>query len=153
MSSPRLPSQEVVLLLKQHDWLRSLLSGVEVAATEAEYGGGPAMVALAVAIEQLGHALDEHNAAEEAMLDPLLREADVWGPDRVAQMIEHHRAEHAASREELRVLAGARVPELAAARVQRLSTRIRAHMDGEERDFLNSRVLRDDVVALDASGG
>jgi iron-sulfur cluster repair protein YtfE (RIC family) len=139
MSSLRLTSQEVVMLLKQHDWLRTLLSGVEVAASEARSQGMPAMATLAVTIAQLGEALDEHNAAEESVLDPLLRDADVWGPDRVAQMIEHHHAE--------------RVPMRAATLVQRLSRDIRAHMDGEERDYLNPRVLRDDVIALDASGG
>jgi iron-sulfur cluster repair protein YtfE (RIC family) len=153
MSSLRLTSQEMVRLLKQHDWLRSLLSGVEVAASEARSQGMPAMATLAVTIAQLGEALDEHNAAEESALDPLLREADAWGPDRVAQMIEHHHAEHAAFRAELRVLARERVPMRAATLVQRLSRDIRAHMDGEERDYLNPRVLRDDVIALDASGG
>jgi hypothetical protein len=82
-----------------------------------------------------------HNAFELSVLEPMLREADAWGPARVARMIEEHGAEHEALEE---LLAG--TTEEVALRFDDFAELVDAHMAAEERTFLSTQVLRDDVV-------
>lgn len=147
------PSREVALLLKQHGAIRHQLGTVELEAYEVQIRGHEALPSLAVALAQLGAALDEHNEAEEAALGPLLRSLDAWGPQRVEQMLEHHRAEHAALGRELHELTAVADPIVAGREALRLCEELRRHMAGEEREYLNARVLRDDLVAVDANAG
>src|SRR5262249_17787712 len=138
--SPELskPSAVLDLLLEQHARLRVHLGATEELAHEIRLGCA-VRADFRDAVSALLEALCEHNASEEAMLEPLLLAGDVYAPARVARMLEEHIAEHALMRaaligHDLLVIAE-NLPDLA--------EMLRAHMDAEERTFLNAGVLRD----------
>jgi hypothetical protein len=95
--------------------------------------------------------MERHLATEEALLGPVLERIDAWGPVRLDLL----RAEHAHQRAVLSVLRSDRaaaVPPLTLARrLLGLLDDIIADMDAEDRDLLDPRVLRDDLIQLDAS--
>jgi hypothetical protein len=76
------------------------------------------------------------------VLEPLLRELDAWGSERIEEMVDEHRAEHAALR------AALAQPEHAvlARRIPELVKELRDHMALEEGSFLSPDVLTDDIV-------
>lgn len=126
------------VLLRQHDDLRRILDQVRAAADHDR----AALPALLVALRA---AFADHNAAEERLLEPILRLDYAWGPARVARMVEEHAGEHAA----LRASADPALDDAAA--IASLVEQIAAHMDAEERTVLAIGVLRDDPVGQ-ASG-
>jgi hypothetical protein len=144
------PSRVAKILLAQHHSLRELFD-TALAWTHAE--PAPGVGTLAEVVGRIAAELDAHNRLEEEALEPLLRRVDAWGPERISRMLEHHRAEHAAFVDDLCRLSMADDPAVARAALAELAEAVSRHMDQEERDFLNARVLRDDIVALDASGG
>jgi len=108
------------------------------------------MARLLELVDRLADGLEAHNRYEEQLLEPLLREADVWAPERIAQMLEHHRNEHAMLVAEWRRLtrAGESLGDLATS-VYGVANSLYQHMDLEEREYLNPRLLRDDLVATE----
>lgn len=122
-------------LLAQHENLRRLMGEVDKALAA---GAG-----VAGAVKALHDACQAHNAAEEAVLVPILRELDAWGPERVKQLLDEHTEEHAVLLKKLDPAAGTDV--LRAALVQ-----LRDHMAHEEATNLAEDVLRDDVINADA---
>jgi iron-sulfur cluster repair protein YtfE (RIC family) len=139
------PNETRQHLLRQHGWLRELLNEARALAAQL-VDGKPVEDPLAKIIDRLARTLAEHNAAEEAILEPILRDADAWGPVRVKRMFEEHTGEHAAFRA---ALVGD-TPTVAA-RIADLAEELEAHMDAEERTFLSPAVLRDDVINLESS--
>jgi ribosomal 50S subunit-associated protein YjgA (DUF615 family) len=139
------PSEARTQLLRQHDWLREIMAAV-VALGERLLQGEAITDDLLHALTELREALAEHNRDEQAMLENELRDADAWGPVRVARMLEEHRAEHEAMRE---LLAG--TESEVAHRLADFSEQFEAHMAAEERTFLSSAVLRDDIINPDPS--
>ncbi len=137
-------------LLDQHEALRHLLTACDGAAERIlaahDTGGGHLLACL---VQLLGEFQD-HNEEEEVRLRPLLLAADSFGEVRVDRMVEDHLAEHAALRQALREAADMEVPDRAALATLELVSRLRSHLDAEERQFLNDRVLRDDLVAVDS---
>jgi iron-sulfur cluster repair protein YtfE (RIC family) len=138
------PSEARAQLLAQHARIRALLEGAGTAARQVLAGAGG--VDFRRIADELRAALVEHNLAEEAVLEPILRAGDAWGPVRVSRMIEEHAGEHAAFREALDGTDGE-----VAARMADLAEEIEAHMLAEERTFLSPSVLRDDVINLESS--
>jgi len=132
-------------LLRQHDWLREIMAAA-VALGERLLVGEAVREELLRALTELRDALAEHNRDEEAMLENVLRDADAWGPLRVARMFEEHRAEHAAMRD---ALAGTEIE--VAHRFADFSEQLEAHMAAEERTFLSPAVLKDDIIDTDPS--
>lgn len=127
-------------LLQEHHRLRALANGAR--DTAARLLAGRADVAdLRRALTELRVAFALHNTHEEALLEPILAEADAWGPLRVRSMIEGHVDEHAALRA---ALAGDELD--AAPRMADLVEELFVHMDAEERTFLHPAVLRDDII-------
>jgi hypothetical protein len=122
-------------LLAQHDSLRRLMAELE-GALEREQSPAPA-------IKALRDALHAHNVAEEAVLGPILSEIDVWGPERVKQMIEEHKVEHA-------LLVHRLDPAAAPDAIRAVLSELRAHMAHEEEHTLSEELLKDDVVNVDA---
>jgi len=118
-------------LLAEHERIRNLLAEAEQFADLRTPG------AFGAAVATLYRALAEHNAAEELMLLPLLRDVDLFSEKRIERMSEEHAAEHAALRA---VLASGGEAELAAA-LSELAEELRAHLDAEERTFLHPHVL------------
>lgn len=104
--------------------------------------GEPVKHALVASLRGLRDAYTAHNAFELSKLEPMLRDADAWGPARVARMVEEHAAEHEALED---VLTG--TTEEVAMRFDDFAELVDAHMAAEERTFLSAQVLHDDVVA------
>lgn len=140
------PSQARALLLAQHQHLRELLTTTNALASRL-IAGNAVIGDLEPALTALRTAFAEHNASEESLLEPILRQDYAWGPARVARMVEEHTAEHASIRELLSGAAGE-----VAARMGDLVEDIDAHMAAEERTFLSPGVLRDDVLDLEDAG-
>jgi len=135
----------------QHQHLRTIIREVRQCALDV-LGAEPSDCAdLRARIGELREDLEEHLLAEEALLVPVLERIDAWGPVRLDLL----RAEHAHQRAVLSLLrsdrAGALPPAQLARRVLGLLDDISADMDAEDRDLLDPRVLRDDIIQLDAS--
>lgn len=136
-------------LQHQHRQLRSRISSTRIAALAAD-SGGPAEP-LHEQILSLTEELQAHMATEEALLGPVLEKLDAWGPVRLDLM----RAEHAHQRGVMAFLRSKAASTLPGAELARRTLKllddILADMDAEDRDLLDARVLRDDVIQLDAS--
>lgn len=143
------PSEIRRALLEEHARLRVLLDELEDLAARAAQGEelGRRVPALA---GQLARAVEAHNAAEERVLEPLLRSVDAWGALRIDDMLVEHLREHAEIVAALDAAGrGASSVELART-FPRLAAEMRAHMDREERTFLARDLLRDDIVNVDS---
>ena len=138
-------------LHSQHQHLRVVIAGVREAALDIVGREGGDSTGLRMRISALRDDLERHLATEEALLGPVLERIDAWGPVRLDLL----RAEHAHQRAVLSLLrsdrAAALPPLPLARRVLALLDDISADMDAEDRDLLDPRVLRDDLIQLDAS--
>jgi hypothetical protein len=95
-----------------------------------------------------------HVQLEDAILAPLLRSIDAWGPVRESDLLAHH----AEQREQLQALIrsygghGHDIEELALRTLSWISD-ARADMDHEERSVLSRELLDDSMVAIDGEAG
>ena len=139
------------ILITQHRNLRALVANVRAAALEVLENATDDSTPVRNLIGELRTEMEKHLATEESLLGPVLERIDAWGPVRLELM----RAEHAHQRAVLAVLrsdrAGALSPQVLSRRVLGLLDDILADMDAEDRDLLDPRVLRDDMIQLDAS--
>jgi hypothetical protein len=130
-------------LLAQHEQLRAIIDCCELLADELDVDrGSPELLAREIA--RLRAAFDQHNKSEEQQLRLILREADSFGEVRIERMVSEHVDEHGAMRR--RFTAGP-TSELRDALVM-----LREHLATEERYFLSTRVVRDDLVVVEGSG-
>jgi len=137
------PSKALHELQAQHDALRAIMDHCDelVAAFAA---GRDTTIELTREVARLRIAFDAHNRFEEQLLRPVLLDGDAFGPVRVEHMLAEHVGEHRAMRDQL---AAGTVRELEA-----VIAMLRAHLAAEERYFLTSRVLRDDVINVESTG-
>ena len=90
-----------------------------------------------------------HLAFEERWLAPLLAEADVWGPQRVSELLAEHQAQRRRLDDFVAALdAGWDMPRLSR-EAKRLTAELLADMSEEDSGCLCAELLRDDVVAVD----
>ena len=136
------PSDALRELFEQHEALRTIMDDCEQAADDIDAGRGD-FGRLARDITKLRMAFEAHNIHEETLLPKILRELDAFGDVRVSYMVADHIDEHRALRARL---------DGPTADLRSALYSLRAHLAGEERMFLSSRVLRDDVVAVEGSG-
>lgn len=147
MSSTQSECREV--LRAQHANLRKTIDVARAAALKALDQRGSAGE-LQTAVSSLQRELLAHLADEEKLLAPILPKLDAWGPLRLDLL----KAEHAHQRAVLALLAGHDAwpaPSVVAGRTLALCDDILADMTFEERELLNEKVLRDDLILLDAS--
>ena len=137
------PSKLLAELLRQHDELRSTMDRCEELADDVDIGKGD-VLELADAVTRLRVAFDIHNKFEEQLLRPMLREIDAFGEVRVDRMFNEHVDEHRAMRTQL----GTSTTKILRDAIDSL----RVHLQAEERYFLSSRVLRDDLVTVESGG-
>jgi len=137
------PSKALHELQAQHDALRAIMDRCDelIAAFEA---GRDLTVELTREVSRLRIAFDAHNRFEEQLLRPVLLDVDAFGSVRYERMLDEHVGEHRAMRDQL---AAGTVAELHA-----VIAMLRAHLAAEERYFLTSRVLRDDVINVESTG-
>lgn len=134
------PSKLLTELMKQHDALRAIIDRCEAMADELDEGrGDPSQLTREVA--KLRLAFDAHNKFEEQLLRPVLREMDAFGDVRIDRMIADHIGEHHAVREQL--------GDGPTAILRSAIDTLRVHLQAEERYFLSSKVLRDDLVSVE----
>jgi hypothetical protein len=101
---------------------------------------------------ELTSTLVAHNAREVVLMKEVLPELDAWGTTRRDMVIDEHAGEHESMERTLK-LAVTEQDAMASARATLRTLReIAAHMAREEKVFLNSDVLADDLVP-DSFGG
>jgi iron-sulfur cluster repair protein YtfE (RIC family) len=144
------PSEIRSRILSDHQRMRRDLERLEALAADVLECRTPC-VALRVEVELLFASLKGHMRWEEAYLLPALREADAWGAERAQQLVGDHREQY-----ELLEFVNQRLSEdmrpaaLVVRDVTHLIAVLREDMREEEEELLDERVLRDDVVAIDA---
>lgn len=137
------------ILREQHAHLRMTIEAARLAACAVLDGDGPT-ARLQEAVVALQNELQAHLADEERLLEPVLASIDAWGPVRLALL----RAEHAHQRAVLAVLTGPGAwpaAQVVAARTVALCADLSTDMEFEERELLSEKLLRDDLIQLDAS--
>ena len=131
-------------VLEQHETLRALMSRA-LDRTHAEQRGD--FIELAHLAHEIRRRFRTHVAFEERVLVPVLTSADVWGPERVRNLLD----EHADQRAQLDALiagieGGWERPQIARA-LDALARDILRDMLEEERDYLNPELLSDEPIA------
>ncbi|HEU4611806.1 MAG TPA: hemerythrin domain-containing protein [Kofleriaceae bacterium] len=137
------PSKLLAELLSQHESLRKMMDHCEELADELDAGKGDPL-ALTREVAKLRLAFDAHNKFEEQLLRPVLREMDAFGDVRIERMFSDHVTEH----REMRAQLGSDATNALRATIDSL----RVHLQAEERYFLSSKVLRDDLVSVENGG-
>ena len=128
------------ILLAQHQLLRDDIARCRFLASRL-CDGEFVQEEFDQAVEQLRTDFLKHNDTEAALIQPLLAQSPQWGALLVDRMLEEHVAEHGAFWDLI-----SRAPTDVAQRIDELVEDLGAHMDAEERTFLSSVVLRDDVI-------
>ncbi len=137
------PSRVLAELLLEHEALREMIDRCEQLSDDLDAGRAePA--ALTSEVARLRVAFKVHNRHEEQFLRPLLIDSGAFAEVRIEQMVTDHFEEH---RLVHKTLADGVTAELRLA-LQRL----REHLSTEERYFLSSKVLRDDVIVVEGGG-
>ena len=137
------------ILRGQHVHLRKTIEAARTAASGA-MAGKVSAGDLQLAVAALERELLAHLGEEERLLEPILERLDAWGPIRLSLL----RAEHAHQRAVLAVLTGRSAwpaSSLVAGRTISMCNDLLTDMEFEERELLNERVMRDDLILLDAS--
>lgn len=145
------PSDVRARILAEHVEIRGILDSLEPIARALGDGDRARLQDAETLRELLCRRLFAHIDLEDAILAPALRAADAWGPERAAQLLEHHREQRA----ELAALArvAGLEPAMRGARLQRLVGYIRDDMRHEEAGLLDANLLRDDVVGVAVEDG
>ena len=124
-------------LAAQHSALRDMMDRCDELIAEVD-GGRCGPLQLAREVARLRLAFESHNAFEEKLLRPLLREKDPFAAARIERMIEDHVNEHRAVHQRL----GSKDTDA----LRNVIETLRAHLDAEERYLLSPRVLHDQQV-------
>lgn len=136
------PSHALDELVRQHEMLRASMDECEQLADRIDAGRGD-ISALVREVGSLREAFEAHNQFEERILRPILHGLDAFAEARIEHMCADHVAEHRALRDRL----DGPTAELRATLYQ-----LRAHLAAEERYFLSVRIVRDDVISIEATG-
>ncbi|MGI9591194.1 MAG: hemerythrin domain-containing protein [Myxococcota bacterium] len=148
------PSEIREWILKDHRMLRGLLDDLDALAQQVRDGDRRLIGPLRLEAERFLHRFDEHTRWEDAYLRPALLEADAWGSERAERLDHDHREQRALLADSLaRLRYAERPPVLVARGVLDLIALIRTDMEEEERDLLDPRILRDDVISIDTEAG
>jgi hemerythrin len=133
------PKQVLTELLEQHEEIRGIIDHCEQMADDLDAGTLEPNVLLAE-VARLRAVFDVHNRFEEKLLRPI----DAFGSVRVDKMVEDHVGEHRAMREGL--------DNPITAELRSTLAKLRQHLATEERFFLSSKVLREDIVVVEGGG-
>lgn len=148
------PSQIRERILADHDALRKDLEELDSEACAVLEGDRPLLGVLRSDAERLLDQLQVHMRWEERYLLPALRNADAWGRERAQRMLADHREQRDTIALLVERLRDQKRPAAMIARdVAGLVELLRLDMREEERDLLDERVLRDDVIGIDVATG
>ena len=147
-----MPSEVRRKVLSQHREIEQMLSELEAGVAKLGEGSVDAAQVKRAAYALRG-ILELHMNFEEAHMVPAIRDADGFGPERV----RHLHAEHADQRRELDRLVDAireaRSPDSLVSTVSTLAQMLRVDIEQEERDYVNEKLLSDDLIPSDPFGG
>jgi hemerythrin-like domain-containing protein len=150
----RSPAETRAWILQDHQNLRVLLSQLEDVAQQVQDGDRRLLGPLRLEAERFMHRFEDHTRWEDRYLRPALLDADAWGQERAARLDHDHTEQRKLLEDSLdRLREADRPPAQVARAVLDLIALIRTDMEEEERDLLDPRVLRDDVVAIDTEAG
>jgi hypothetical protein len=148
------PSEVRRRILSDHEKLRSMLMGLERVAHEVVDGECQLSAAMRVEGEALMERLLEHMGWEDRYLRPALCDADAWGQERAERLDRDHREQREMLEYALSSVEDESRPPLVIARqLLDLVRLLRDDMQEEEELLVNDRILRDDVVSIDAETG
>ena len=148
------PEEVRNFVLSDHDKLRERIGRLERMASAVVAGDELPWGALRAEGESFLEQLARHMRWEDVHLVPVLRDADCWGEVRCTQFAEEHREQRESLEYVVRHLRDEGRPDRLVARdVLALAELLRADMEEEESVFLDERVLRNDVIAIDMISG
>ena len=148
------PSEIRLRILDDHQTIRGMLLSLERAALGVSDGESQLAGPMRLEGEVLLEHLLEHMSWEDRHLRPALVEADAWGRERAERLDRDHREQRDLLRYALASVEDQSRPALVIARqLIDLVRLLREDMEDEERLLVNDKVLRDDVVAIDAETG
>jgi hemerythrin HHE cation binding domain-containing protein len=138
-------------VLEQHRVLRELLQQTLDATTRTFQPGGPHLDELARLVHDLRARFWAHLAFEERALVPVLAHLDLWGPERVQDLL----AEHTRQRAQLETLVEGiedqwDVERLAVA-LRSLATDLLLDMAEEEEGCVSAELLSDQMMVVDTA--
>jgi hypothetical protein len=140
---PQTVRQEV---LEQHERLRTLLRVALEASTQGLRGGSADRLTLARIAFELERSFDAHLAFEERAVMPILASADLWGPERVRELLEEHGRQRAELRTLVEGLEAGWELDLHSVVLRSLAAELLLDMGEEERGLLRLPCFEDDVV-------
>ncbi len=147
-----MPSEVRRKVLSQHREIEQMLSELEAGVAKLGEGSVDAAQVKRAAYALRG-ILELHMSFEEAHMVPAIHDADGFGPERV----RHLHAEHADQRRELDRLVDAireaRSPDSLVSTVSTLAQMLRVDIEQEERDYVNEKLLSDNLIPSDPFGG
>jgi iron-sulfur cluster repair protein YtfE (RIC family) len=150
------PSEIRARVMEDHAGLRVDLDRLEALARRVREGdpAKPDVDALRSGAKALLDRLWAHMRWEETWLLPALRGADAWGSERARRLVGDHREQRVLLEFLLdRLLDSARPDRLVFSDVDALLAFLRKDMEEEERDLVDERILRDDVVGIEVETG
>ena len=152
---PLRPSEIRQQVLDDHETIRGILLSLEDLSRRVIGGQQGLAGPLRLEGETLLSRLRHHMHWEDVHLRPALLEVPgAWGKERAEELDRDHREQRDLLSDALdRVQDPSRPPSLVARNLLDLVELLRADMEQEERDLLDERVLRDDLVAIDAETG
>jgi hypothetical protein len=133
-------------VLEQHNALRSLLQRALDQTTRALLREGPGLSELVATARELHRRLHAHLAFEERALVPILGVMDLWGPERVSELLREHARQRAEISAILEGIDGGWDAELVAITLRSLGADLLADMAEEERGCLDAELLHQDAV-------
>jgi acetoin utilization protein AcuB len=148
------PSPEEIRrrVVDEHRRIAVLLDKLEGLARQLGGGDEGADPLLRRAVFELHEVMRHHMAYEERTLLPALRDADSFGPARVAAFVREHQAQRSMLENIATELAATESSERLTVGVLELVRAIRDDMETERREFLDPELLRDSVVRTDFGG-
>jgi len=159
-ATPESPSQIRNEILEQHREIEALLARVEEVAKRvleqdfAKESRPGAIRELRELASDLYQRFERHLDFEDRHLVPALREADAWGEERARRVECEHRDQRALLAFLIERLEDAGQTSSAMAHQLRgFVATVRDDMAHEEKAVLSDKILRDDVVSIDAFAG
>jgi len=148
------PSEIRRQILSDHETLSAMISSIERLSLEVVEGERHLVGALRLEGQTFLERLLEHMYWEDRYLRPALCEADAWGRERAERLDREHAEQRETLTFALATLEDQSRPAVLIARnLLDLVKLLREDMRDEEDSLLDERVLRDDVIAIDAEGG
>jgi iron-sulfur cluster repair protein YtfE (RIC family) len=136
-------------VLAQHATLRDLLRRVLDTTTLTLRGDDEAAQEMDRIVREFRSRFRAHLGYEERFLAPVLAEVDIWGPQRVADLLNEHINQRAELDTLIEGIEGGWDPQRLAVATRALVTELMVDMEEEERGCLSAELLRDDVISVD----